>query len=267
MSRPLVAALILLGVSVTARPVTTDTLSPLETVLAHPPAAITRPGLEDTLPAVSAFYQTRDYQPVWTNATGLTPAGERVMRTLARANEDGLNPEDYDPALLASLAAAHTADSAATLEIVLSSVAVRFANDIGWGITVPSEVDRANSYNVRPFDASAVLNNISTADDPGDALQQYAPPSFVYGLVKQALADLRDQRARGGWTHATAGPTLRKNDRGPRVAELRAILMERGDLPKGPADDRFDAALVEGLKRFQDRHGLGADGIYGKNVL
>lgn len=266
MSRQLLATVILAALAPTG-PLAAQTSSLIETALGRPPSAAARIGLEDALPAVSGFYKTRGYQPVWTGPTGLNPSGENVMRALARANEDGLNPEDYVPNALAGLAAQRTPGSAADLEVLLSLVVVRFARDIGWGITVPSEVDRANSYDLRPFDAGAVLGDVAAASDPGDALRQYAPPSFVYGLVKRALAELRSRRARGGWTDATDGPTLRKGDRGPRVAELRTILMERGDLPQGPKDDAFDDTLVEGLKHFQDRHGLDADGIYGKKVL
>jgi len=266
MPRQLLAALILAALAA-ADPLSTQTSPPIEAALHRPPPAAARIGLEDALPAVSGFYTARGYQPAWTGPAGLNPSGESVMRALARADEDGLNPEDYVPSALARLAAQRTTESTANLEVQLSLVVVRFARDVGWGITVPSEVDRANSYEVRPFDAGAVLGDVAAAPDPGEALRQYAPPSFVYGLVKRALADLRSRRAQSGWTQATDGPTLRKGDRGPRVAELRAILMERGDLPQGPKDDAFDDTLIDGVKHFQDRHGLDADGIYGRKMM
>ncbi len=261
MSRQLIAALILAVV------VPSQTATPIENALHRPPAAAARPGLEDALPAVSRFYAARGYQPVWTGPAALSPSGENVMRAIARADEDGLNPDDYVPSALAGLAAQHTAPATADLEVLLSLAVVRFARDLGWGITVPSEVDRDNSYDARPFVADKVLGDVASATDPGETLRQFAPPSFVYGLVKRALADLRARRAHGGWTHATDGPTLRKGDKGPRVVELRAILTERGDLAAGPPNDVFDDAVVDALARFQDRHGLDADGIYGKNVL
>ena len=249
MSRSLIAALAL-AMLAPAGTVATQESSPIAAVLRRPPAAATRPGFEDSLAAVSRFYDKRGYQPVWTATSDLNPSAERVMRALARADEDGLNPEDYLQSTLARLAAQHTTQAMTELEVVLSLVVVRFARDLGWGITVPSEVDRDNSYDRRPFDAEAVLTEVVAAADPGETLRQFAPPSFVYGLVKRALADLRARRAGGGWTHPTDGPALRKGDTGPRVAELRAILMERGDLPAGPKTDVFDQTLVDGLERF-----------------
>jgi len=266
MSRSLIAALVLAALG-SAGPVTTQTQSPIASALHRPPAAAARPGLEDSLPAVSRFYEKRGFQAVWTGPSQLNSSGEGVMRALARADEDGLNPEDYVPSALAGLASQHTPQATTDLEVLLSLAVVRFARDLGWGITVPSEVDRHNSYDVRPFDAETVLCEVVAAGDPGETLRHFAPPSFVYGLVKRALAELRARRDKGGWTVATDGPTLRKGDKGPRVAALRAILAERGDLASGPPSDVFDDALVDGLKRFQDRHGLDADGVYGKKVV
>ena len=84
MSRQLIAALILAALPPAAL-VTTQTPSPVEAALSRPPAAAARTGLEDALPAVSGFYATRGYRPVWTGPTGLNPSGESVMRALARA--------------------------------------------------------------------------------------------------------------------------------------------------------------------------------------
>ena len=266
MSRSLIAALVLAALA-PAGPVTTQTQSPIASALHRPPAAAARPGLEDALPAVSRFYEQHGFHAVWTGPAQLNSSGESVMRALTRADEDGLNPNDYVPSALAGLISQHTPQATTDLEVLLSLAVVRFARDLGWGITVPSEVDRDNSYDVRPFDAETVLGEVAAAGDPGEALRQYAPPSFVYGLVKRALAELRARRDTGGWTRATEGPTLRKGDKGPRVAELHAILTERGDLTPGPPSDVFDDTLVDGLKRFQDRNGLDADGVYGKKVV
>ena len=56
----------------------------------------------------------------------------------------------------------------------------------------------------------------------------------------------------------------------PRVAALRARLAMTGDL-EGPmeavAPELFDAAVEEAVKRFQQRHGLDADGVVGRQTL
>ena len=52
------------------------------------------------------------------------------------------------------------------------------------------------------------------------------------------------------------------------MQELRTRLVERGDLPASAATgDSFDADLTAAVKRFQARHGLQPDGVYGKNMI
>ena len=266
MSHRLIVLLALVTLAASTR-VGLQTESPIAAALRRPPSAAAWASFEEDLSAVSRFYARRDYRPAWTGAADANPAGQSIMRALVRADEDGLNPEDYLPSELAALSARHTPQSATDLDVLLSLVVVKFARDVGWGLTVPSEVDRDTMFANRPFAPDAVLEQVAAAPDAGDALRAYAPPSFVYTLLKQALANLRASRARGGWRRATEGPTLRQGDEGPRVAQLRALLVERGDLPSGSPGATFDAELVAALKQFQDRHGLKADGIYGKNVV
>ena len=57
----------------------------------------------------------------------------------------------------------------------------------------------------------------------------------------------------------------------PAPRTLRKLLIAEGDLSLHPEDialgsPTLDAALVEGLKLFQDRHGLGADGALGAST-
>lgn len=62
------------------------------------------------------------------------------------------------------------------------------------------------------------------------------------------------------------GPRLRVGSRHPSVAAIRGRLAATGDLGReGSGSDaaRFDAAVARGLRRFQGRHGLAADGVLG----
>jgi L,D-transpeptidase YcbB len=73
----------------------------------------------------------------------------------------------------------------------------------------------------------------------------------------------------GGWPAIPQGPRLELGIEDPRVPLLRKRLIISGDLgAEWPRmDDSFDSALVEGVRQFQRRHGLEADGIVGRNTL
>ena len=242
--------------------------SPIAAALRHAPAVVARAGFEGDLPAVDRFYTKRQYQPAWTDATSLAPAGQRASAELQRAREEGLNAEDYLVTPIASLAGRRDAAVTAELDVLMSLAVARYAHDLGWGITLASEVDKANSYPLRSFAADEVLETVARAPDSGMALRAYRPTTFVYGQLAQALAELRSIQTRGAWKTFAAGAALKPGDKNARVQELRSRLVERGDLPAAEANgDEFDAALTAALKRFQERHGLASDGVCGKAVV
>jgi len=246
----------------------TPNMSPIAVALRAAPPEAAHPAFEDSLPVLNRYYAARDFRPIWTDGASLSPAGQSVMTEILRAAEDGLNPADYLLSRMSAVASRQDSEAMANREVLMSLAVVRFARDLGWGVTLPSEVDRDNVYDRRPFDAEAVLNTIATAPDAGVALRGFAPQSFVYRLMKEGLARLRDIERHGGWTTASDGPTLRPGDSGPRVQQLRKLLVERGDLQEISAEgDKFDAELTTALKQFQDRHGLKTDGVYGKQAV
>ncbi len=98
-------------------------------------------------------------------------------------------------------------------------------------------------------------------------LPAYSP--YTYDLTLRAAEIYREIAADGGWPMLpaeAAGLKLRAS--GPAVAALKQRLIISGDLAaEAAADDLFDAATEEGLKRFQSRHGLSLTGSVGKLTL
>src|SRR5262249_55038847 len=266
MARPFVA-LALLSIIVTPAAQTPAEL-PIASALSHIPAAVAHLALEGELPALDRFYAKRQYQPLWTSGSALTAAGQSALRELQAAGEEGLNVDDYLVAPITALAAKRDPAKTADLEVLVSLAATRYAHDLGWGITLASEVDRDNAYITRPFAADQLLETLAAAPDAGAALRAYEPRTFVYRELKLGLAQLRAAAAAGGWKSVADGPALKAGDSSPRVSELRARLVERGDLPASAgAGDTFDADLTAAVKRFQERHGLTPDGVYGQSVI
>lgn len=224
------------------------------------------PNHSGVYPALSRFYGERQYQPIWTDASGFNAAGRSVLGVLTKADLEGLSPDDY---LINPLAGASVLpEGVAASEIQLSATILRFARDLGWGVTLPSEVDSDNNYEKATFDGYLILQKVASAPDPGATLLGFAPKSLAYVLLKKALARLREIRSNGGWSTVSAGPTLRLADSGPRVQELRKLLVERGDLDaQNATGDTFDAPLADALTRYQRRLGLEPDGVYGADVV
>jgi murein L,D-transpeptidase YcbB/YkuD len=96
------------------------------------------------------------------------------------------------------------------------------------------------------------------------------PRNEFYLNLKSALAEYRVLAAAGGWPSVPAGPTLAPGMSDARVPALRARLDVTRDLDAvaiGAKDDVYDDATVEGVRRFQARHGLEQDGTIGPATL
>lgn len=118
-------------------------------------------------------------------------------------------------------------------------------------------------------DLGTTIQQASETDRVAEFLQNLRPTHAGYAALQKTLASYRDITARGGWPVIPDGPKLQRGDRGPRVAALRDRLLLTSDLDRAsaPIDEVFDVALERGLEKFQERHGLDADGAVGTSTL
>ncbi len=105
-----------------------------------------------------------------------------------------------------------------------------------------------------------LLEEFGVEDKNGAPVDLFAPASPLYTSLRRGL-----MRYRAAWSHLPqvpleTGPMLRRGATGERVARLR----ERMGLPAG---DRFDEALAAALQRYQEVHGLKADGVAGATTI
>src|SRR5215469_11413367 len=82
----------------------------------------------------------------------------------------------------------------------------------------------------------------------------------TFQRIKDALLFYSDIQVRGGWPTLPADAKLAPGASGPDVVTLRQRLVISDDMPASSAGDSYDAALAEGVKRFQLRHGLDVTG-------
>jgi murein L,D-transpeptidase YcbB/YkuD len=103
------------------------------------------------------------------------------------------------------------------------------------------------------------------------ALALSADPVFdegTYQRIKETLLSYSAIQVRGGWPTLPADAKLAPGVSGPAVALLRQRLAISDDMSFEQAEgDVYDDAVVEGVKRFQLRHGLEATGSVGAQTL
>jgi L,D-transpeptidase YcbB len=113
--------------------------------------------------------------------------------------------------------------------------------------------------------AKAAPGSASTPESRSAAqLALSSDPVFdedTFKRIKDALLFYSDIQVRGGWPTLPADAKLAPGASGPDVVTLRQRLVISDDLAATQgAGDGYDAAVTEGVKRFQLRHGLDATG-------
>ncbi|GAA0602474.1 murein L,D-transpeptidase [Paenochrobactrum glaciei] len=110
------------------------------------------------------------------------------------------------------------------------------------------------------FDARA-----STSSQQQVATNQPVMSPQTVSYVQNAIAEYGNIAMQGGWPQVPGNAKLKLGVSDPAVSVLRKRLMITGDLPQSAGlSGSFDSYVDAGVKRFQSRHGLPADGVMGQ---
>jgi len=202
---------------------------------------------------------------VWSGARGKpTPAAATLIAALRRAGEHGLNPEDYAASRLAALdkevRGNGSAERLADFDLLATVGCFRYASDLATGRVHPDEVNSGWKSEAPGLDIRKPLNDALASNDLAPFLESLPPQHPGYARLRQSLVKLRELEATGGWPVIPAGPKMKSGSTDPRVAQLRQRL---GVAP----GDRFDTALTQAVRRFQELHGIDPDEIVSDATL
>jgi murein L,D-transpeptidase YcbB/YkuD len=90
----------------------------------------------------------------------------------------------------------------------------------------------------------------------------------IVGAVEQAIAQYSQIVAQGGWPVVPSDRKLKLGTRSPAVSVLRQRLAISGDMAEARGySDVFDTYVDQGVRRFQKRHGIFADGVVGDSTM
>ncbi|MDY6946209.1 MAG: L,D-transpeptidase family protein [Pseudomonadota bacterium] len=214
---------------------------------------------------------------LWVHEHRPTRQAQEMRRALDDAEQRGLEPASYRSSLSAAQLQAltsGTADSALLdrYDRELSQLTSRFVTHLQFGRVSA----RAAGFDLPAVtagtDSTAAVQRLAHADSIEVELTSLEPRPLPYRLLQEALARYRPlaQDRSLQPLPVFAGRSLQPGDEYVGAPQLRRQLALLGDLAASDSTATsavLDAALVAALQRFQDRHGLAADGVLGRQTL
>jgi murein L,D-transpeptidase YcbB/YkuD len=240
-------------------------VQPLRTLLSAAQPAVDAEALKRPV-ELRRFYAERGDLPVWSARGKVDSRAGILLGVLAAADREGLDPRDYHAEAIAMRLSRPQAGSRelAELDLLLTDAAMHYAAHLRAGRVLPRSVEADMTLVPPQVDVVAVARSVASSPDPAAVLAGYAPPYEGYAQLRQGLAELRDFAARGGWPAAGPGAVLKPGMVDPSVPALRRRLAATGDFTGSDmAAEVYDAGLEQAVRAFQERMGLGVDGVVG----
>ena len=224
------------------------------------------------------LYQSSNFAPLWLGANGQpTPQALAVIQALESSRRKGLIPDDYDAARwqarLAALKPKADPVTEANFDAALTACTLRYISDLHIGRVNPKHfnfgIDIQNKkYNLPQFIAQDLIHAANVQAILNDA----EPPYPGYKRTEVALQRYLQLAAKGdGSLVPEVAKTVTPGDTYAGISQLAQRLALLGDLPQttsvNAGSQIYTGALVDGVKLFQDRHGMVADGKLGKETI
>lgn len=225
---------------------------------------------------LEALYAASNHQLLWLGHANAEKNITTVLTLLRNASEHGLNPKHYDTDILhkkqyvALMLKPSSYRELALYDTALSISLLRFLHDLHYGRVNPQGINFNLKLREKKLVDLPVLVKNSLAQNTLAQLPSVAEPALnQYQKLKPALARYRKLTDTTPPFKLAIKKTLRPGESHPQMAELHQFLTALGDLHEtaplssGDKPSLYASTLVTGVKNFQKRHGLDADGHIG----
>ena len=237
------------------------------------------PRFPDYRDALTGLYSGAAWRPVWSTDGRPTAAADAAIDMLRTAQERGLHPEDYDAEALArrsgelSVGGRPSALDVGWFDAALSIGILRHVSDVHIGRVNPARLSIGINVERKKLALAQILRDAIASGRVVQMVRDVEPGFVQYRNLKAAYARYRSLAEDSTLPTVEAPRGVRPGDPFREVAALRRRLAAFGDMPEevaaAPGADAavYDEATASAVKRFQERHGLPADGVLGAATL
>ncbi len=239
---------------------------------------LSRPNFTDYRGHVQRLYTTVNYMPVWVRDGQPTPQALAVISALESSQLKGLFPEDYDASLwpqrLNTLkAGAGDPATVSHFDAALTVGAMRYISDLHIGRVNPKHFQFGIDIEQKKYDLpQLLLQKVVNGNNIPEVLSAVEPQYDFYKRLEAILPTYEKLAAQEKLTPLPDAPkTPAPGDPYAGIVPLADRLRLLGDLPPDAVVDTstgiYSGSLVDGVKHFQNRHGIAPDGKLGKDTL
>ncbi|MBR7653996.1 murein L,D-transpeptidase [Brucella oryzae] len=224
-------------------------------------------------------YYSNERSFMWSADHKVLDRAKNVAAFFARADEDGLNPDEYAVTIPAdsfdATAETERQQKLAEFEIRMSARALRYAIDAGEGRVV---ADRLSGFHDLPrnrVDPKAVLERLATESDPSAYLHGFQPSNEQYAALKRELANTEPPSAEP--IRLSLNGIIKPGDTNDQLSKVVALISRHAPasylaehkqaLDTHASGDVYDPELVAAIKDYQKLSGGTPDGIIGRNTV
>ena len=256
-----------------ARPASSDGSLLREIITSGRLTELRWPDFSDYRGHLQSLYEPTSFGLLWSHQGRPTPQALAIVEVLQQADRNGLDPEDYDGSRWKDrLTRESQAGNDARFDVALSVCLMRYISDLHIGKVNPRHFEFGLSVESKKYDLPRFIRDRVVTGQNIEATLAGVEPAFAgYKRTLAALRHYLDISHQDDSEQLPVPPkTLEPGDRYAGLVRLTQLLRLLGDLPKDtpvPSDVLYDGALVEGVKSFQQRHGLPPDGRLGEQTL
>jgi L,D-transpeptidase YcbB len=214
---------------------------------------------------VTSFYRPFTYQTAWVRNGQPTEQAVALVEILQDADREGLRAEDYDASRwadrLAELRNPHDDAEEARFDAALTICVMRYFSDLHVGRINPQHLGFEFDVSQKKLDlAEFVRERLVDGSDLRAEVAAVAPPFPGYQRLRDALQHYIELTKSADERKLDDPGRLSPGSRYTDIAKLAGLLRLLGDLPESaaiaPGEKIYQGALVDAVKRFQQRHGL-----------
>lgn len=225
--------------------------------------------------AMTEMYRLSEHHLIWLN----NKHTDAALKLLADSPASkGLHSEDYNVKWLTAnwqqlkATAEPTFEELALFDTTLSNSLLSYYSDLRYGRVNPRKVSFDFQVNKEHLKLALWTFNASKDGSLASLADGLEPKLVFYRNLKRALNQYQQAARDHKEIQFKFSGAMEEGDRDPQIVTLRSLLTTLGDVTPtkdssaNAKSDVYDATLIAGVKNFQSRHGLNANGALNKET-